>query len=682
MAAKNGNVCYTLPTDKHEKLIRNVHGEVLEPLNPVDPNHSRDAVAPDDGRQPGAAGGRWEPRGTRAAQFLAGGRYELCEFVSKGGMGAVYRAIDTELGRTVAVKCILSVDDAEARERALREARILAALEHPHILRVYDIIIEESQIWIVSEWVEGQSLGQLPFKLAPALVAAVMTQVYDALAAAHGAGVVHRDVKPGNVMVAANGRVTLIDFGVAFTRSWSSGRTMAGSLRYTAPRILEGALPDAGTDLFSAALLQLELTTGQTILPDLAPLPLYRHMTRHLEARLRSLTDGMWPPLADLATELVGGAVGVLRSGAVSRPASEDASANAGATSAAAKAAACLRIATDLSPQAYIAEVMPAFGFGDEAAQAKLREHGATVLADASLSPRQRQAWLSWLDAASGSNDNRRVEASSTNIEVSGQTDTTFNLDHVRRRGGILAHPIFSAALIAAVALPILFVATLDRGSSGGSAPREASPPIAAVPAPPPADVAAPLTIGGAINSAVGTPSGQVESEQKVAVLAGKETGERGTIAPTDAAAPRAKPDAAPEMVPVQISASAWANVLIDGKEIGRLPSAKPFSIAPGERVLRLESPLVDPLEIKINVRKGQDNRFRFRLQPRSTDRTLALTKPAGLIVNGVDYGLVTRKTLRLPFGTHEVKIRRDGEAIRTGTITIGPETPTEIRIE
>src|SRR5690606_36471385 len=92
-----------------------------------------------------------------------------------------------------------------------------------------------------------------------------------------------------------------IDFGVAFAPGASTGATLAGSLRYADPRILEGEPPDALSDMFSAALLQIELMTGETVMPDLAPLPLYRHMKKNLGARLGALLDGGYPPLVALA---------------------------------------------------------------------------------------------------------------------------------------------------------------------------------------------------------------------------------------------------------------------------------------------------------------------------------------------------------------------------------------------
>ena len=565
-------------------------------------------------------------------------------------MGAVYRAIDTELGRTVAVKCLLQIDELGARERALKEARVLAALEHPNILRVYDIIDESSQIWIVSEWVEGQSLGQTRMRHAPTLVAAIMSQVYDALAAAHAAGVFHRDIKPENLMVSPNGRVTLIDFGVAYTQSWSSGRTMAGSLRYAAPRILEGAPPDAQTDLFSAGLVQLELLTGSPILPDLAPLPLYRHLTKHLKERVEQACDGLWPPLARLSQR-------ILLDSASKMEAID-------AATAAATALANLRQITQLTPTQYVAIHFETLGWADKTAADVLEAMTQEHLALAQLSARQKQSWLSFADITAAERSGKRKAESPTVIGG-------------KQKSSSKIHPLALSALIVSIAatLAIWFFKPAPSTS-------QAPVPIAAGPAP-----AGKSATGG---EALLTPDSKAEESLATTPNLPKDS-ESNTIAATkiikteDSSGLQSettKVVAKTSPVPVELVANAWANVFIDGQEIARLPSAKPIMLVPGERRIRLESPLVETMEVTILVKATGTNRFNFKLQPRATERVLTLSKPASLTVNGVDYGVVSQKKLRLPFGSHDVRIRRKDEPGRDGKIVIGPETPTEIRID
>ncbi|MER6005993.1 protein kinase [Nonomuraea angiospora] len=177
---------------------------------------------------------------------LIGGRYRLIEPVGEGGMGVVWRARDEGLGREVAVKRVRLAPglDAASRaalcDRALAEARTAAALRHPSIVAVHDLIVEDGDPAIVMELVHGPSLeqvlrenGPLPARRA----AEIGLRVLSALAATHAAGVLHRDVKPANVLLAGDGRVVLTDFGIATLVGGLPG-TPVGTPGYTAPECL------------------------------------------------------------------------------------------------------------------------------------------------------------------------------------------------------------------------------------------------------------------------------------------------------------------------------------------------------------------------------------------------------------------------------------------------------------
>lgn len=299
-------------------------------------------------------------------------------------MGAVYRAMDQELGRWVALKCLHETDNASSQELALKEARTLASLNHPNILKVYDVLTINDQIWIVSEWLEGQCLAQIPKPLAPAGALAIITQVFSALSAAHEAQVIHRDVKPANIMLRNDGRVTLIDFGVAFAPGNSTGQTIVGSLRYTDPRTLEGQHPDAHSDLFSAALVLAELLTGETILPDLAPLPLYRHIKKNLGLRLDSVLDGIYPPAASLVRKYAGQTrLDVLHYSAPAREAallSQD----------------YFRKLSNISPEEYLI-CQPQLETGhDTESDRKMKREAEEAIESNLLSPKQKSAWIAF----------------------------------------------------------------------------------------------------------------------------------------------------------------------------------------------------------------------------------------------------------------------------------------------
>ena len=198
-----------------------------------------------------------------SAERLLAGRYALSEVLGRGGMGVVWRATDLKLDRPVAVKEVtfaLHLSDEERRllrERTMREARTAARLDHPSVTSVYDVVEEDGRPWLVMEHVESCSLqqvldgqGPLPW---PA-VARIGLDVLAGLTAAHEAGIVHRDVKPGNVLVAPDGRACLTDFGIATATGDPAITTtgaIIGSPSYMAPERAHGEQPGPAVDLWS-----------------------------------------------------------------------------------------------------------------------------------------------------------------------------------------------------------------------------------------------------------------------------------------------------------------------------------------------------------------------------------------------------------------------------------------------
>src|SRR3954454_14797710 len=196
-------------------------------------------------------------------QRLVAGRYRLHTPLGRGGMGVVWAAEDELLQRPVAVKEVrlpATVDDEERqllRERTMREARTAARLDHPCAVRVFDVCEDDEQPFIVMERLTGRTLSDLvktQGPLSPARAAEVGLCLLDALVAAHAAGIVHRDVKPGNVVVGDDGRVTLTDFGIASTAgdpSITSTGLLLGSPAYIAPERARGGSPEPAADLWS-----------------------------------------------------------------------------------------------------------------------------------------------------------------------------------------------------------------------------------------------------------------------------------------------------------------------------------------------------------------------------------------------------------------------------------------------
>src|SRR5262249_37025069 len=214
------------------------------------------------------------------AKFLVGrriGPYELLSLLGSGGMGEVYRASDTRLNRFVAIK-LLSADSSLDEKRLQyfeREARLASALNHPNIVTIYDIGRSEAGPYIAMELVEGQTLrdmladGPLPLKRVLQLAA----QAADGLAKAHAAGIFHRDLKPENLMIARDGLVKILDFGLAKLAPEHASETTAdtaskpglilGTIGYMSPEQARGLPADFRSDQFSLGTILYEMLTGK-----------------------------------------------------------------------------------------------------------------------------------------------------------------------------------------------------------------------------------------------------------------------------------------------------------------------------------------------------------------------------------------------------------------------------------
>ena len=219
----------------------------------------------------------------RAGQCI--GRYQIISQLGVGGMGEVYRAKDTQLNRTVAIKVLpqhLS-SDPQRRQRLQREARAVSALTHPHICALYDVGLQDGIDYLVMEYIEGESLADRlargPLSVDQALKCSI--QIADALNAAHHVGVIHRDLKPANIIITKSG-AKLLDFGVAKMRdpdsqplltaqsnapterpSLTGEGLIVGTLQYMAPEQLQAGQVDARTDIFAFGALLYEMVTGR-----------------------------------------------------------------------------------------------------------------------------------------------------------------------------------------------------------------------------------------------------------------------------------------------------------------------------------------------------------------------------------------------------------------------------------
>jgi eukaryotic-like serine/threonine-protein kinase len=227
-----------------------------------------------------------------------GGRYRLDERIAGGGMGDVWRGTDEVLGRTVAVKILLPalLDEPGFAERFRGEARTMATINHPGVVDVYDYGSDQQLAFLVMEYVEGDALSRTLSRvgrLTPARTMALVAQAADALQAAHANGIVHRDVKPGNLLVRPNGTLVLTDFGIA--RSALVGQlTVAGSVlgtaSYISPEQASGAVATAASDVYALGVVAYQCLSGHRPFDGATP----------IEIAMKHVRDNPRPLPADI----------------------------------------------------------------------------------------------------------------------------------------------------------------------------------------------------------------------------------------------------------------------------------------------------------------------------------------------------------------------------------------------
>jgi tRNA A-37 threonylcarbamoyl transferase component Bud32 len=230
------------------------------------------------------------------------GRYRLVRRIGAGGMGEVWAADDAVLGRRVALKVLVQelADDARATRRFVREARATAKLTHPNVTRIYDFGRDGGLPYLVMELLEGDTLadrlagGPLP----PAEAARIGAAVADALDAAHGRGIIHRDIKPGNVLLTPAGEVKVMDFGIAAAADEThstTGSGLYGTAAYISPERAAGQPATPAADIYSLGAVLYELLTGRPPFIGDSPVLVVR---AHLHERPRPVRElAPWVPV-------------------------------------------------------------------------------------------------------------------------------------------------------------------------------------------------------------------------------------------------------------------------------------------------------------------------------------------------------------------------------------------------
>ena len=228
-------------------------------------------------------------------------RYRLVRRIATGGMGTVYEGLDERLGRRVAVKVLKEeyADDPRSQERFSREARAAAMLNHPHIAQVFDSGQDAGRAFIVMEYVDGPHLGQLlesEGRLAPWRAVEIAADVCSALGAAHAVGIVHRDVKPSNVLLTPQHQVKVTDFGIAQAQGQAAltGTGMVlGTAHYLSPEQASGQGTTPASDVYAVGVLLFQLLTGSVPFDNDSPVAVaLSHVTQQV------------PPLTDRAPDV------------------------------------------------------------------------------------------------------------------------------------------------------------------------------------------------------------------------------------------------------------------------------------------------------------------------------------------------------------------------------------------
>jgi serine/threonine-protein kinase len=257
---------------------------------------------------------------------LLGNRYRLDERIAGGGMGDVWRGTDEVLGRTVAVKVLLPalLDEPGFAERFRGEARTMATINHPGVVDVYDYGSDDQVAFLVMEYVEGDALSrtlQRVKRLTPARTMALTAQAAAALQAAHEKGIVHRDVKPGNLLVRPNGTLVLTDFGIARSElvgQLTAAGSVLGTASYISPEQAAGAVATPASDVYGLGVVAYQCLSGRRPFEGDNPLEIAMKHVREqprplpgdIPPAVRSIVEramakdpaARWPSAAALAT--------------------------------------------------------------------------------------------------------------------------------------------------------------------------------------------------------------------------------------------------------------------------------------------------------------------------------------------------------------------------------------------
>jgi serine/threonine-protein kinase len=243
------------------------------------------------------------------------GHYDIIEELGRGGMGVVYKGFESSLGRYVAIKALSAAmaHDKVFVERFLREARAMATLNDSHIIQIYFIGQDEGQTFFVMEYIDGDSLSGVlkrEGKLDPADALKILLRASQGLAAAHAQGVIHRDVKPANIMITSRGQVKVADFGIALANQDADSKLtgtgqLVGTPGYLSPEVCLGQPVDARSDIFALGIVLFEMLSGRMPFEDASPLRLMLDVVQADAPDIRELVPAVDEDVANILARML-----------------------------------------------------------------------------------------------------------------------------------------------------------------------------------------------------------------------------------------------------------------------------------------------------------------------------------------------------------------------------------------
>lgn len=549
---------------------------------------------------------------------ILGDRWEVKQRIGIGGMASVHEGMDMRLERPVAVKILHPhvAENPDSRERLGREARAIAQLKHENIIEVYDYSSDDTDCtWLVTELIDGASLRQILDRIErpmPEVAVMIVTEVVRALRAAHGNGIVHRDVKPDNILVGKGGRPKLSDFGIAQIvnehRMTMTGN-LVGSPSYMSPEQANGKRTDHRTDLFSAGILLYRMVTGT--------LP-FRGQTA-IET-IRKVSLGEFTDPVELEAGCQGAVAGIIR-----RSLAQDLNER---YQTADELLADLQTVLQDSGLAATWEELPKFFADPTGYQKALKPRLARELET------RGQALLN------NGEEGRAVDCFNRAMSLGEGTQRTMDIvrELSKRRGkGRVKRIVRDVSIaVAAVALVSVVLLVTDRLMSSDAAVPETHPileaqppptqPIAVKEEPKPEPVIEPVAkveeAPAKVEEPVATKRGGRRSRKERAESASSEREPERKSSIIAAGLPPA--ETAPEKVEtpktalygtLQLGGNVWFDVYVDGQKLGRVPDQSKYPLVPGIHKLRAIKPDCEPVEQEFTIEPGETHRLKLKIE-------------------------------------------------------------------